>query len=314
MRRQIWLKNPETGAIWNLLPDDPYAIDGGCPLIDPEGFGYKQEVTQEQVETDYFVKQIVSQNKAINGTLYFNGDKHLQNFRKYIGDFRKQFLLYYSPDGEYQPYDQISSPFYKPVMLQGVDKGQKTTSGTYECATTFIPQSDVWKRDVYLFIDGMRKMRGEPLVYPYIYPYVLGGRDVYAIEIENDGREVGCIIRIKNNTNVPIQQIEWFIDHTYKDYNGNVQIETQRSKWYTQQTDITLRKGYELYVDSNATTQEAKVNYPDGTSQSVKDWQEPSWDYINFVRIKNGANRLVFYIDSENVDISVTYQEQRELI
>ncbi len=314
MRRQIWHKNPETGAIWNLLPDDPYSTDGGCACIDPKGFGYSQEITQEQVETDYFVSQIKSKNKNITGVLYFNGDEHLQNFQKYIGDFRKTFLLFYSPSGEYQPYDQISSPYYKPVKISVVDKEQKTLSGWYECDVTFVTQSDVWKRDIFLFMDGARKMRGEPFVYPYIYPYVLGGQNLYAIDIPNDGREVGCIIRIKNNTAVPITQLEWFIDHTYKDDSGELHTETQRSKWYTDNSDVVLQQNYELYVDSNATTQEAKVNYPNGTSQSVVAWQEPSWDYINFVRIKNGANRIVFYIDSENVDISVTYQEQKELI
>lgn len=312
--RSIWLKNPETGAIWDLLPKDPTLTDGGCALIEPSGFGYSQDVTQEQVEIDYFVSQIKSKNQNITGTFYFNNDKHLQNFQKYIGDFRKQFLLFYSPDGEYEPYDEISSPFYKPVIISSVKKGEKSIYGYYECETTFATQTDVWKRDIYLSIKGELVMQGEPLVYPYIYPYVLGGRNLYAIEINNSGREVGCIVRIKNNTENPINQSEWFIDHIYVDDYGVQHTETQRSKWYTEETDIILQKDYELYVDSNATTQEAKVTYSDGTSQSVVAWQESSWEYINFIRIKNGFNRIVFYIESENVDISVTYQEQKELI
>lgn len=321
MRRQIWLKNPETGTIWNLLPDDPHAIDGGCALIKPQGMGYEQDVTQEQVEFDYFVSQIKSKNHNITGTLYFNGDQHLQNFQRYIGDFHKQFLLYYSPNGEYQPYDQISSPYYKPVIIARVDKSEKETNGWYECEVTFATQSDVWKRDVYLIIDGARKMRGEPLVYPYKYTYVLGGRDIYEIQIPNTGREVGCIVRIKNKAAKPISQVEWFIDNTIIGVDGRTITTTQRSKWYTQRhetgeviADVTLYQDYELLVDSNATTQEAKVVNSDGISQSVVDWQEPSWDYINFIRIKNGDNRIVFYIDGDEVDISVIYQEQKEII
>lgn len=312
--RSIWLKNPETGAIWDLLPKDPTLCDGGCALIAPDGLGYEQEVTQEQVEVDYFVSQIKSKNKNITGTFYFNNDEHLQNFQKFIGDFRRQLLLYYSPDGTYEPYDEISSPFYKPVIISSVRKGEKSIYGYYDCETTFVPQSDVWNRDIHFAIDGNRVMQGEPLVYPYIYPYVLGGRNLYAIEINNPGREVGCIVRIKNNTENPISQLEWFIENTIVDYYGHKQTTVQRSKWYTVNANVTLQQDYELYVDSNATTQEAKVIAFDGTSQSVIAWQEPSWDYINFIRIKNGANRIVFYIESENVDISVTYQEQKELI
>ena len=312
--RKIWLKDPETGAIWDLLPTNPFDIVGGCAMLDLKGFGFKQEVKQEQVGIDYYISQITSKNINPSGTMYFNGDEHLRNFQAFFGDSRKQFLLYYAPAGEYEPYDQLSSPYYKPVTISSIEKGEKATDGFYECEVVFISQSDVWKRDVYLKIDGLRKMRGEPLVYPYTYTYVLGGRDIYEIDIPNGGREVGCAIRIKNNTDIPISQIEWFIDHTYIDEYGVKQVETQRAKWYTQTTGIMLQKDYELYVDSNATTQEAKVNYPNDTSQSIVEWQEPSWDYINFVQIKHGANRIVFYIDGENVDISVMYQEQKELI
>ena len=137
---------------------------------------------------------------------------------------------------------------------------------------------------------------------------------MYAIDIPNSGRETGCLIKIKNRSDRDIRQVEWFIDHTYVDEYNVEHKETQRAKWYTENADIVLKKDYELYVDSNPITQEARVNYPDRTSQSVVRWQEPSYDYINFIRIKHGANLIVFYIDGDNVDISVTYREQKELI
>lgn len=314
MTRKIWLKNPDTGAIWDLLPDDPRNIDGGCAFLSIAGMGYEQGVTQEQVEVDYFISQIQSKNHAVTGSLYFNGDKHLENFQAFVGDFRKQFLLYYSPSGEYEPYDQISSPYYKPVTISKVDKSEKDIYGWYVCSTTFSTQSDVWKRDIYYSIEGALENVGEVLVYPYTYEYVLGGRDIYAIDIPNDGRETGCIVTIKNKSKMPIGQLEWFIENTIIDTYGNEQKTVQRSKWFTPNTDVTLQKDYEIYVDSNPATQEAKVNYSDGTSQSIIAWQEPSWDYINFVRIKHGQNRIVFYVENPNVDISVMYQEQKEII
>lgn len=314
MKRQMWLKNPITGAIWNLLPNNPYDTEGGCGMLEISGTGYEQAVTQNQVEIDYFVSQITSKNVPVKGNFYFNGSEHVKNFQSYIGAFSQQFRLYYSPDGEYEPYDQISSPYYKPITISIVQKSEKDIYGWYVCAVTFVPQSDVWKRDVFYSIQGELENVGEALVYPYTYEYVLGGRDIYGIEINNDGRETGCLITIKNTGDTPISQLEWFIENTIIDYYGNEQSTVQRSRWFTINTDIKLQKDYELYVDSNPVTQEAKVIYSDGTSQSIVDWQEPSWDYINFVRIKHGKNKIVFYVENPEVDITVTYQEQKELI
>lgn len=314
MRRRMWLKNAETGAIWDLLPDDPYEIEGGVSMLKIAGTGYEQSVSQEQVEIDYFISQIRTKNHEITGTFYFNGDEHIRNFQKWVGDFRRQFLLYYSPDGEYEPYDQISSPYYKPVTISAVTKTEKDEYGWYACPITFSTQADVWKRDITYSPPDTIKTVGEALVYPYTYEYVLGGRSVFSIEIYNDGRETGCQITIKNNSDTLISQLEWFIENTVIDYYGNKKTTVQRSKWFTDNTDVTLQKGYTLSVDSTPTSQEAKVIYTDGTSQSIVNWQEPSWEYINFIRIKNGKNRLVFYLENPDVEVSVTYQEQKELI
>ena len=69
-----------------------------------------------------------------------------------------------------------------------------------------------------------------------------------------------------------------------------------------------------MVVDSNPITQEAKVNYSDNTSQSVVDLQEPSWEYINFITIPHGKNRIVFYVENKDIDITFTYREQKEII
>lgn len=329
MKRNIWLQkilqtdelsDEKVKFVWNLLPDDPYAIEDGCALISPKGLGYQQNVTQEQVEVDYFISQISSANKSITGVLYFNGDKHLQNFQEFVGDFRNQFLLYYSPDAKFEMGDQISSIYYKPVIITQVDKTEKDQFGWYTCSVTFVPQSDVWKKDLYLSLDGSQiEDVGEALVYPYTYKYVYGGRNVFSIDAPNDGRETGCIIRITNKSGTPITNLEWFIENTVRDYYGVEHKTVQRSKWYFQRDEeldigVTLQNGYTLYVDSNPVTQEAKVIYTDGTSQSVVNWQEPSWEYINFVRIKHGNNRFVFYMESKDVMIEVIYQEQKEII
>lgn len=311
--RNIWLQNAITGAIWDLLPDNPYTKVDGSPFLSISGLGYNQEITQNQVGVSYFISKISSQNSPIKGTMLFWDDEHIRNFQEYIGDFRNPFLLYYSPSGEFEPYDRISKIFYKRVTVSIVDKGEKNAYGCYECDVTFVPQDDVWKRDITYSVTDIG-MAGNALTYPYTYPYVYGGRNALVLEIENRGREVGCKITIKNNSEVVLGNIEWFSEHTYVDQYGVLQTEVQRAKWYTESTSVTLQSGYSLIVDSNALSQEAIVKFTDGTSQSVVNQQEPSWDYINFVQLKNGSNRFVFYVDNDNIDITVEYTEQKEII
>ena len=390
--RKIWLKKIDSEDTWDLLPQDrnghydPDII--GSPLVNIKGMGYKQTITQNQVETEYFISQISTANQPITGIMLFRDDEHIKKFQEWVGDFRNQLYLYYSPSGEYEAGDQISAPFYKKVILTQADKTEMDEFGWYQISTTFSTQDDVWNRDVYYAIQDLSTV-GEALVYPYVYPYTFGGRDALAIEFNNDGREVGCIVKIKNrkykiettnpngNLNVTLNEtifensgvtipfnihyvsnawyneddeyvgtknelasnygilytetvnenatisiflssnlsnIEWFIDRDYVDYYGvlHEHADVQRSKW-----NLTLSAGAELTIDSNPLTQEAKVTYTDNTSQSVVDLQEPDWNYINFVRVTHGKNRIVFYIENDNndnIDITFIYREQRELI
>lgn len=312
--RKIWLKKIDSEDTWDLLPQDKNGnydpTVKGAPLISIKGMGYKQTITQNQVDTEYFISQISTANQPITGIMLFNDDEHIKEFQEWVGDFRNQLYLYYSPSGEYEAGDQISAPFYKKVTITQADKTEMTIYGDYEISMTFSTQDDVWNRDVYYAIEGFSTV-GEALVYPYTYPYVFGGRDNIAIDFNNNGREVGCIVKIKNNGESNLSNIEWFIDRDYVDSYGvlHEHADVQRSKW-----NLSLSAGAELTIDSNPLTQEAKVTYTDNTSQSVVDLQEPDWNYINFVRVMHGKNRLVLYIENDNVDITFTYREQKELI
>lgn len=310
--RKIWLKKIDTGEIWDLLPTNPRNKNVmGSPLLSLKGMGYKQTITQNQVDTEYFISQISTANVSITGIMWFRDDEHIKQFQDFIGDFRTQLYLYYSPSGEYEPYDQISAPFYKKVTITQADKGEMTQYGDYEISMTFSTQDDVWNRDVFYQIEGLSTV-GNALVYPYTYPYVYGGRNALAIDFNNDGREVGCTVKIKNNNvNTNLDNIEWFIERDYVDYYGvrHEHADVQRSKW-----NLSLPPLSELVIDSNPLTQEAKVVYNDETSQSVADLQEPDWNFINFIRVLHGKNRIVFYIEEDNIDITFTYKEQKELI
>lgn len=362
--RQMWLEKKDTKLIWNCLPDNPYKTEGGCLFGNPQGLGYQQEITQNQIDVDYFISNIKSLNQEVIVEAYFNGNEHLSNFVDFIGDFSAPMYLYYSPDGSIQPYDQISNPYYKPVVISTFEKSEMNTAGWYVCQIKFTSQSDVWRKDYtysvklkesdfeassyqevssLLIAENVGKVIhyiGEDspsrnlkkdhyyriittgtnviytedigfnkLFYPYTYPYVFGGTNTLAISIDNKGRETGCIVKITNTGDTPISDIEWFAEHTVVDRYGNANTTPQRAKFFT-----TLRKGYTMYVDSNSTTQEAMVIYPNDTSQSVVNQQEPSWDYINFVRLKHGTNRFVFYVANRNVDIRIQYAELKEVV
>lgn len=308
--RKIWLQKPNSLEIWDLLPTDAYNRENACPFLNIKGMGYKQEVTQNQVNTEYFISKILTKNQPITGIMYFQDDEHIKAFQEFVGDFREQLTLYYSPNGEYEPYDRISAPYYKKVVISQLDKGEMDEFGWYQISTTLSTQDDVWNRDVYYKQEHI-SMAGEPLVYPYIYPYVYGGRNAMAIELNNKGREVGATIKIKNNGLEPLSNIEWFIEREYVDNYGVLQehADTQRSKWL-----LDLTSDSELIVDSNPLSQQAIVTYKDNTSQSVVDLQEPSWDYINFIQVPHGKSKIVFYIENDNIDVTFSYREQKEII
>lgn len=310
--RNIWLENIETGATWDLLPKDPYITDGGCPMVLISGMGYSQDVTQNQVGVKYFISQISTKNTKPTGTLIFQNDQHIARFRDFVGDFRKQIRLYYSPDGQFEVGDQISAIFNKKVALSDFNKGEMERTGIYKIPVTFTPQEDVWSRDFIYRVNVDTTEQGEPLIYPYTYPYMFGGRSAIQIEIPNSGRETGCIVSLKNKSGTQIRNVEWFCDHISTNQYNIEKVDTQRAKFY-----VSLSTDTEFVVDSNALTQEATVkNLTEGTSQSVVSQQEPSWKYINFIQLKHGTNRFIFYVDNiqNEIELTVTYTEQKEII
>lgn len=311
--RAIWLQNLETKEYWNLLPLNPYKVldehgNGACPLLGIAGMGYSQNVTQNQVGIDYFISEITSKNTPITGTLLFWHDKHLRLFQEFVGDFRKQLRLFYSPSGAFHIDDQTSDVFYKDVLLTQVGKTELTAYSTYECAVTFTPQSDVWKSDHKYKVADVATV-GEALVYPYVYPYMYGGKETLALNIDNSGRETGCVVKITNSGDTTQKDIEWHCEHTYTDSYGVEHTDVSKARFY-----INLAPGATLVVNSNALTQESTVNYSDGTGQNVVANQEPSWEYINFIQLAHGANRFIFFLPTTNLSVEVEYSEQREII
>lgn len=307
--RQMWIEKKSTGEIWNCLPENPYSTSGGCFFAHPTGLGYEQDISQKQVNVDYIIDHIKTVNQDVVVEAYFNGVEHLENFTKFVGDFEEQFLLYYSPDGSIEPYDMVSKPYYKPIIISKVGRGEMNSAGFIVCDISLKTQSDVWRKDYIYTIERTDSSSLQTLEYPYTYPYRIDGEDFLAISIENSGRETGCVVEVKNVSQDNATNPWWSSTRIIVDKYGNTIEEAQKAKFY-----VTLTENDTLYVDSNDTTQEAKVIFSDATSESVVSLQEPSWEFINFIRLKHGTNRFVFDVSGKDLSIKIKYAELKEVI
>lgn len=307
MVRKFWFVNPATGERWDLTPDNKYATYGGSPIVNVKGLGFNNNVEADQTGVDYVPTKITSKNVEITGTIYFYNDNHKNRFMQFIGDFETQLEFHYSPDGKIKCSDLISPSWYKPVILS-MTIGEKGKLGYYEVSVSMKTLSDVWKKDITVKTNDPQYI-GEGHIYDYFYNYVYNGKDTLACNITNFGREVGCLIKIKNNGNVILTKPEWYSEYIYTDNYGNEKTEIQKGRF-----NVNISNNYELQVDSNNTTQRAELkNYADDTMLNIINLQELNWDYINFIRLKHGDNRVIFFVNVENVSISLTYTLQSDI-
>lgn len=311
--RTFWLRSPE-GAVWNLTPENPYSDRGGCFFNNARGLGYENAITQTQVNFDYFIDSVLSKNKNISGTLYFNSDNHVDNFYDFVRDFSRTFELHYSPDGRIIATDQLSASWYKPCVITLIDKNEKNSALWYEVPITITTQADVWRRDISV-ISGTPETFGQPHVYPYFYTYFYGGQGALAIDINNTGSTVSPVIEIMPTGESPITDPLWTREYKYTDIYGIMQSEPQRARF-----NIILRPNMTLLVDSRAlvggkSAQRAVVlNTAGEPAENVFSSQETDFDYINFIDLPKGDNRIIFTLGTTEVKIKISYTEQRELI
>lgn len=307
--RRFWLRDPETNHRWNLTPDNPHSVLGGSALVNPVGLGFEQTVEQTQIDLEYFVNQIKSKNTNLTGTVLFFGDKHIDNFRSFIGDFRKQFEFHYSPDGSIISEDMVTPSWYKPVVLTLFQKTERNASGVYEIGIRFTTQADAWKRANRLKYSGVVPI-GEAHVYNFFYNFFYGGKSVLATDIENFGSETSTIVRISNIGSVGnIINPEWTVEHIYTNALGNETIDRQRARF-----NVTVRPESMLEVDSNPLTQHAFV-FTGSNVENVKNLEEPDYAFIGYVTLRHGHNRVIFNINvPENADIKISYDEVSEVV
>ena len=297
--RKFWLEN-EFGKKWNLTPKDPYDKDSSF-FADPSGLGIQTKVTSYEVENTCFIEEIETQTQTISGNLYFSSYEHFTNFVEFVGNINTTtpLKLYYSTEGISFDYS-LESEWYKLVLINEIDKSEiDYKTGFLKCKVKFMCLSR-WKKDKKIVLELNRY--GEPLVYPYYYPYFYGGSNNLAVDIDNEGNlPTSCVIKIEAVTDTPFIRV--IQDGEIKD----------QAKY-----NLIVNENSYLLIDSSPDSQEASLytkvddNY---VKEDVYYIGEKDYSYSNFITIPSGKSTLVF--SATNTDfgkVTISYSIQKELV
>ena len=297
--RKFWLEN-EFGKKWNLTPKDPYDKDSSF-FADPSGLGIQTKVTSYEVENTCFIEEIETQTQTISGNLYFSSYEHFTNFVEFVGNINTTtpLKLYYSTEGISFDYS-LESEWYKLVLINEIDKSEiDYKTGFLKCKVKFMCLSR-WKKDKKIVLELNRY--GEPLVYPYYYPYFYGGSNNLAVDIDNEGNlPTSCVIKIEAVTDAPFIRV--IQDGEIKD----------QAKY-----NLIVNENSYLLIDSSPDSQEASLytkvddNY---VKEDVYYIGEKDYSYSNFITIPSGKSTIVF--SATNTDfgkVTISYSIQKELV
>ncbi len=297
--RKFWLEN-EFGKKWNLTPKDPYDKDSSF-FADPSGLGIQTKVTSYEVENTCFIEEIETQTQTISGNLYFSSYEHFTNFVEFVGNINTTtpLKLYYSTEGISFDYS-LESEWYKLVLINEIDKSEiDYKTGFLKCKVKFMCLSR-WKKDKKIVLELNRY--GEPLIYPYYYPYFYGGSNNLAVDIDNEGNlPTSCVIKIEAVTDAPFIRV--IQDGEIKD----------QAKY-----NLIVNENSYLLIDSSPDSQEASLytkvddNY---VKEDVYYIGEKDYSYSNFITIPSGKSTIVF--SATNTDfgkVTISYSIQKELV
>lgn len=296
--RRFWLKKGT--AIWDLsAPLD--SITGGNFFGGPEGLGVKIKVESFEIERASFVESIKMQDVDIGGTLYFLSYEHFTNFVNFIGyvETTEPLRLYYSTAEN--PNYESNDEWYKLVLIKELDKTEiEAKTGVLSCKVKFQSLSR-WKRDQIITLE--LNPFGDALVYPYFYPYVYGGRNNMAVEIDNTNNlPTSCIVKIEAETDTPLFRIL---------QNGEILDQAEYG--------VYIRPGSYAIINSAADKQEASL-YTETTGgglyrEDIYYLGNKDYAYSNFITIPEGISTFLFTAaNSVFGKVTIQYSLQKELI
>lgn len=296
--RHFWLQR--NNAIWDLTSNNE-SVTGGNFFGGPEGLGVKLKIDTYEVEHTAFIENIKLEAGEISGKLYFINYEHFSRFVAFVGNFETtiSMRLYYST--EKVSYTDPNNPqWYKLVLIKELGKSEIVVKqGCLVCNIKFATLSR-WKKDKTITLALSRY--GAGLTYPYFYPYVYGGRNNMAVEIDNtDNLPTSCIIKIEAETDTPFFRIL---------QNGNI---VEQAKY-----NVFIRSGSYMLINSAAEAQEASLYTTAGETTIREDIYytgERDYRFSNFLTIPSGKS--MFLIAATNIDfgrVTLQYSIQKELI
>ena len=293
--RRFWLE--KGGVIWDLSTNNKSLMTGSF-MGSPDGLGVKVKVDFYEIENAAFVENIKLESVDISGKLYFYSYEHFTRFLNFVQNFEtnQQMRLYYTTDDSVVYNDPNNPQWYKSVLIKELSKSEITVKeGCLICNVKFTALSR-WKKDRTITLELSRY--GEALVYPYFYPYVYGGRNNIAVEIDNRGNlPTPCVIKIEASTDTPFFRV----------LQNNVIIEQARY-------NVFIRTGSYMIINSAPEAQEASL-YTGAAREDIYSFGERDYRFTNFITIPSGIS--LFLMTATNTDygrVTISYSIQKEAI
>ena len=296
--RRFWLR--KDGSIWDLTSQD--FSNGKNFFAYPEGLGVKVKIESFEIERAYFIESVKLENTDIEGKLFFKDYNHFNDFISFIGhaESTDPIRLYYSVSGDTPDYTG-NTEWYKLVIIKELTKCEiDLKTGTLICGVKFASLSR-WKKDQIITLELSHF--GDPLVYPYIYPYYYGGQNNMAVEIDNTGNlSTACIVKIEAETDTPLFRVI---------QNGVI---IEQAKY-----DVYIRPGSYAVINSDAANQEASLYTElEGGAVHREDIYylgEKDYTYSNFITIPSGLSMFLFTANNSQFGrVTLSYSLTKEVI
>jgi hypothetical protein len=182
------------------------------------------------------------------------------------------------------------------VLIKELKKEEiDVATGMLICEVKFAALSR-WKKDRMTTLQ--LSPFGQPLVYPFFYPYVYGGQNNVGVHIDNTGNlPTHCIVRIEGVTDMPLFRI----------IRNNEVIEQARYNVYIQRQSF-------LIVNSDPANQEASI-YTGANREDAYYLGEKDYTYSNFITIPSGESMFLFTArNSDFGKVTLSYALQREIL
>ena len=293
--RRFWLE--KGGVIWDLTSNNKDLFNGNF-MGSPDGLGVKVKVDFYEIEHAAFVENIKLETVDISGKLYFYHYEHFARFLDFVQNFETNnpMRLYYTTDDDASCNDPNDPQWYKLVLIKELSKSEITVKqGCLVCNVKFTALSR-WKKDRMITLELSRY--GEALTYPYTYPYVYGGRNNIAVEIDNRGNlPTPCVVKIDAETDTPFFRV----------IQNDIVVEQARY-------NVFIRAGSHMIINSAPEAQEASL-YTGAAREDIYYFGERDYRFTNFITIPSGVS--LFLMTATNTDygrVTLQYSIQKEAI